>query len=222
MYQSIFYKEWIKTRKLTALLVVVFAGLISYLFIDILQQLRTAGAVCLVEGVIQKDLFLLPLMKYLPALAGILFAISQFTPEMQNKRFKLTLHLPMPESAIVSAMLGYGFAVLFGLLLISFGILLIGLSIWFPAEIVCANFFSALPWFLAGLSGYLITSWVVLEPVWRQRILNAIPGLCALSLFFISTKSGGIVPFLPELILFIVISFSFAYYSTSRFKDGAQ
>ncbi len=222
MYQSLFYKEWIKTRKLTGLLVILFAGLITYIFIDILQQLRTAGNVGFVETVVQKDIHLLPLIKYLPVLAGILLAINQYTPEMQNKRLKLTLHLPMSESSIVSAMLGYGFVVMFLLLSISFTTLLIGLRILFPIEIVCANLFSALPWFLAGLAGYLVASWVSLEPVWKYRVLNAIPGLCLLSFFFISAKSGGLVTFLPELVAIIVVSFSFGYYSTARFKEGAQ
>ncbi|MDR3061693.1 MAG: hypothetical protein LBU57_06230 [Dysgonamonadaceae bacterium] len=222
MYQSIFYKEWIKTRRLTGLLFIIFTGLITYIFIDILHQLRTSGAVDFVEAVIQKDIPLLTLMKYLPVLSGVLFAINQYTPEMQNKRFKLTLHLPLPESSIVSAMLGYGFTVMFILLSASFGSLLIGLRVLFPPEIVCANSLSALPWFLAGLAGYLIASWVSFEPVWKYRVLNAIPGICALSFFFIPSKSGGFTTFLPELIAFIIISFSFTYYSTSRFKEGAQ
>ncbi len=222
MYQSLFYKEWIKTQKLIGLLIIIFAGLITYIFIDILQQLRTAGAVGFVESIVQKDIQLLPLMKYLPALAGILLGINQFTPEMQSKRLKLTLHLPMSESSIISAMLGYGFVVMFLLLLASFITLLIGLGMLFPIEIVWANLFSALPWFLAGLAGYLIASWVSLEPVWKYRVLNAIPGLCLLSFFFISTKSGGLITFLPDLVAVIVVIFSFGYYSTARFKEGAQ
>ena len=222
MYQSLFYKEWIKTRKIVGLLVVVFAGLISYIFIDILQQLRTAGAVNFVEAVVQKDIFLLPLMKYLPVLAGILLAISQYTPEMQNKRLKLTLHLPLSESSIISAMVGYGFIVMSTVLIVSFAILLIGLRILFPIEIVCANLLSALPWFLAGLAGYLLAAWVCLEPVWKYRVFNSIPGIGILSFFFISAKSGGFITFLPELVIIIVVSFSFGYYSVARFKEGAQ
>ena len=222
MYQSLFYKEWIKTRKIIGLLVVIFIGLISYIFIEILQQLRTSGAVNFVESVVQKDILLLPLIKYLPVLSGILLAISQYTPEMQNKRLKLTLHLPMSESSIVSAMVGYGFIVMLSLLAVSFAILLIGLGILFPAEIVCANFLSALPWFLAGFAGYLLATWVCLEPVWKYRVFNSIPGIAILSFFFISTKSGGIVTFLPELVTVIVASLLFGYYSVARFKEGAQ
>lgn len=222
MYKSIFYKEWIKTRKLIGLLVLIFIGLITYIFIDILQLLRTSGAVNFVETVVQKDVALLPLIKYIPALSGILLAISQYVPEMQNKRLKLTLHLPIPESSIVSLMLGYGFMVMFLLLFVVFTILLIGLGILFPVEIVCANFFSALPWFLAGLAGYLITSWASLEPVWKYRVSDAIAGLCCLSFFFISARSGGMTAFLPVLMTIIIISFSFAYYSVTRFKEGAQ
>ncbi len=222
MYQSIFYKEWVKTSKIIILLILVLTAAITYLFIDILHQLRLSGAVAYVESIIQKDIELLPLMKYLPVLAGMLLAIGQYVPEMQNKRFKLTLHLPLSERAIISAMLWYGILVLSGIFLLSFTPLLIGLRFLFPPEIVWANFLSALPWFLAGWTGYFIASWIILEPVWLQRVKNAIPGLCSLSFFFMTGKSGGFIPFLPWLAGFIVVAFSFSYYSAFRFKTGAQ
>jgi hypothetical protein len=172
--------------------------------------------------VIQKDMGLIPLFNYLPLLSGVLLAISQFIPEMQNKRLKLTLHLPLPESGIMAAMLFFGWSIVFLLFAVTLIVLLAGLHFYFAGEIVSAAFQSALPWFMAGITGYLVAAWVCLEPVWRLRIFNTAAGLCALSLFFIKAKSGAYVCFIPVLIVFMLICFSFPFFSTARFKEGAQ
>ncbi len=108
MYQAIFYKEWIKTRMILLLLLLVFAGMIAYSFINTAQLFRVAGAVNTWENTIMKDIPLISEMKWLPVLAGLLLAIVQYVPEMQNKRLKLTLHLPLPETRIIYSMLVYG------------------------------------------------------------------------------------------------------------------
>lgn len=222
MIQSIFYKEWIKTRRIVWLIYAVTAGMILYIFLKTSQAIRLNGAVQLWETIVQKDFSLVSLIEYLPLMAGIILALSQYTAEMQNKRFKLTLHLPLSESRILTAMLLYGIITLSILFVATELIILTGLSLNFPKEIVIFNFWKSIPWFLAGIAGYLICSWICLEPVWKQRIINAIPGISALSFFFLETKSGGFIPFLPYLIVFIIISFFFSFYSTIRFKEGAQ
>lgn len=222
MYQSIFYKEWIKTRKITGLLFIVFVGLIVYSFIEIMQQFRSSGAVPYWETIIQKDLGLFPIFNYVPVLSGILFAITQYIPEMQNKRLKLTLHLPLSENRILSAMLVYGFVVIFLLLTITFAIMMTGLNFYFAKEIVVANILNCLPWFLGGIAGYLITAWICLEPVWKQRVFNVLSGLFALSFFIIKSKSGAYIEFFPVLILLIILFFLFSFFSVARFKEGAQ
>jgi hypothetical protein len=222
MYQAIFYKEWIKTRKLIALAIVVFLGFIAYTFISTAQMFRISGAVSIWEMVIMKDLPLLSYMKWLPLLAAVLLSLAQYVPEMYNKRLKLTLHLPLPESGILISMLFYGVMVLLLFYIISCMILLTGLRMWFPPEIVWASFYASAPWFLSGVAAYLLTTWICLEPVWKQRIISGLVAICCLSLFFIEAKSGGYHPFIPYLLGFSVLSLFFPFYSVVRFKDGAQ
>jgi hypothetical protein len=155
-------------------------------------------------------------------LAGVLVAITQYVPELQFKRLKLTLHLPLDENKIVSTMLLYGFGVVLLLSFVTLSLLLLGLSNSFPAEIVGASFQQSLPWFLAGPAAYLIAAWICLEPQWKQRVLNTIPGIIALSFFFLKAKSGAYQPFDPYLTGLVIIAFSFAFYSTTRFKEGIQ
>lgn len=222
MYQSIFYKEWKKTEKSICLIAVVLLGALIYSVMEINQAIRLSGAVALWEGFLQKDTDLLPYFKYPPLLGGILLAVAQYAPEMQNKRLKLTLHLPLSETKIVSYMLLYGVGVMILLLATIYAAALIILSTLFAGEIVWSVAMNTLPWFLAGLSSYLLSAWICLEPSWKQRVFNALPSVCALSFFFIQSKSGAYNGFIPLLALFIVISFTFSYYSTARFKEGVQ
>lgn len=222
MYTSIIYKEWIKTRSAVIVIAAVFLGIGIYSFMKISESIRLSGIVNVWENIIQKDSPMFPHFEYLPFLAGVLLAITQYVPELQFKRLKLTLHLPLNENRILLTMLLYGVSVILLLSLVTLPLLLIGLSRNFPAEIVCSAFRQLTPWFLAGLTAYLLTSWICLEPQWKQRILNVIPAIIAISLFLLRAKSGGHQPFIPYLILLVAVAFSFAFYSTGRFKEGVQ
>ncbi|MDR2465999.1 MAG: hypothetical protein LBD35_01290 [Prevotellaceae bacterium] len=222
MYRSIIYKEWIKTRTATGFIVLAFAAAAIHSFMKIAEDLRLSGAAACWELVIQKDPAMFPLFEYLPAIAGVLAALAQYVPELQSKRLKLTLHLPLKEDAILLAMSAYGTAVV-TLVTAFFGaVLLWGLSANFPAEIAGASFRRLLPGFMAGPSAYFLASWICLEPRWSRRVLNFIPGALALSLFFMRAKSGAFCPLVPWLGGFMAAAFFFVFQSTARFKDGVQ
>ncbi|MDR2086702.1 MAG: hypothetical protein LBP72_05955 [Dysgonamonadaceae bacterium] len=222
MYQSIVYKEWIKTQKVIWLLLAVFLGLGIYSFMKIAEDVRLTGTAAYWEAIIQKDISLFPFFKYAPLLSGFLLGITQYLPELQYKRLKLTLHLPLNENRILSLMLLYGFSVAGLLQFLTLSGLLLGLSFLFTTEIVYVVFWKLLPWFIAGWAAYLLTAWVCLEPLWKRRISNMIAGICVLSFFFIQSKSGAYQPFIPYLATFVLIAFSFPFYSVMRFKEGIQ
>lgn len=221
MYRSLFFKEWVKTSGLIYLLVMLFAGVTAYIFLHI-AKLNQAGTIPLWGSIIENDFTLVSLIRYLPGVAGLLFAIAQFAPEMQSKRLKLTLNLPLRETKIICAMSGYGVVILSALFLVTGTILLGGISIWFSGEIVTANFMKMLPWFLGGYAAYLFGAWICFEPVWFQRVLNALPAVCILSFFYMEAPSGGYIPFLPYLIVIIAAAFTFSFFSVARFKSGVQ
>ncbi|MEA4916139.1 hypothetical protein [Proteiniphilum sp.] len=221
MYRSLFFKEWIKTRRLVWLLAIVFAGVTGYIFLNI-SKLIQAGVIPLWGSIIENNLMLVSLIKFFPGAAGLLFAIVQFAPEMQSKRLKLTLHLPLNESKNLCAMLGYGVVVLSLLFMITCLILLGGISASFSSEIVMANFLKMLPWLLAGYATYLLGAWISFEPVWMQRVLNALPAVALVSFFYMEGPSGAYTPFLPFLIVMVVAVFAFSFVSVTRFKNGVQ
>lgn len=223
MIKALFYKEWIKTRGSVLLVIAIMAGLVAYTFINSSQGLRVSGAVQVWNAVITKDAQLMPgIMQWLPALAAVLLSLTQFVPEMTNKRLKLTLHLPRRENTILTALIAYGLTVLTAVYLLAYAALIAGFSVNYPAEMVSGMAWRSLPWFLGGLCAYLLTAWVCLEPVWKHRILYAVAGVCMCSLFFLRGPSGAYIPFMPYLIAFTLACFTFPFYSAARFKDGAQ
>ena len=223
MVKALFYKEWIKTRTIVFLAVALIAGFVAYTFINTAQMFRVSGAVNVWNNVITKDMSLLSgAMQWLPVLAGLMLALAQFVPEMTDKRLKLTLHLPLREGTTVSIMLAYGLLVLLAVFALTYGVLTAGFSAYYPCEMIAGMIWRSLPWFIAGLCAYLLAAWVCFEPVWRQRIFNALIGVCLCSFFFIAAPSRAYIPMLPWMIAFTVVCFAFPFYSASRFKDGAQ
>lgn len=222
MITSLFYKEWIKTRKVLLLSVVVFAAFIVYTFINVEQMFRIGGATEVWADTILKDLSVLSKMQWLPLVLSIIFGLSQFAPEMSNKRLKLTLHLPIPENKIMFSMLAFGLTSLLAIYAIVYIVIMGGLSLYYPVEILLSMFKTSLPWFLAGLIAYLFVAWICLEPVWKQRVFNSLISIYAITFFMITAKSGALVPFMPYLIIAILVVYLFSFYSMCRFKEGAQ
>ncbi|MCC8020043.1 MAG: hypothetical protein LIO85_09775 [Rikenellaceae bacterium] len=223
MFGAFFYKEWIKTRRSVLLAAALMTAAVVYSFLNVGQEFRVFGAVAAWNNVITKDTSLLPtIMQWLPAVVGVLVAVSQFVPEMTDKRLKLTLHLPLGENRIVCALLTYGVAVTGALFVVTNIALVAGMSVYYPGAIVAGMFLRSLPWFLCGVFAYLVTAWVVLEPLWRQKILNGLAGACLCYFFLIGAPSGAYVRFLPWLIVLTIVGFSFPFYSAARFKQGVQ
>lgn len=223
MIQAILYKEWIKTRRAVLLAAALLAGYVAYAAIHTGQLFRVDGAVATWANMILKDAFPLPAaLRWLPLLTGVLAGIAQFVPEMTNKRLKLTLHLPMPERRVLSVMLLYGAGTLValyaGTILAAWGIL----ARYYPAEFLAGFLWRALPWFVAGVVGYLFAAWTCVEPAWTRRASNALVATGALAACYLDAPAGGYLPMLPYLALLTGAGFCLPFYSAARFKEGAQ
>ena len=80
----------------------------------------------------------------------------------------------------------------------------------------------AAPWYVAGFAGYLLTSWICVEPTWKRKILNLVVSILVLRIFFLSTTPEAYNGFLPWLALYTLLTASFTCLSVSRFKAGKQ
>ena len=157
LFKALSYKEWMKTRKFILVAFVLLAAVAVYSYIDITYAIRIEEAVNIWYGFIFQGVSVSNLMMYLIPLSGISMAIVQFVPEMTNKRFKLTLHLPASETRLVSAMLLYGHGVLFALYFVCIVFMSVIIGLVMPSEVVQMMVSQFLPWITAGLAGYGFT-----------------------------------------------------------------
>ena len=105
MKKAIFYKEWIKTRRYFPIALTVSVIFIIYALLGVQRVINFRGVAHLWEILLSRDVVFIETLTYIPLLAGLLLAIVQFVPEMQQKRLKLTLHLPYPQNRMLMLML---------------------------------------------------------------------------------------------------------------------
>jgi len=199
MIKSLLFKEWLKTKWTFISLSGISILAILYIFLDISHGFELSGASAFWEYAIYKKYPLGYDLLYLPLIIGIVMAIVQFYPEINNGRLKLTLHLPVKENKILLSMvilIAFMLAALFIFNLLLFAFLS---NIYFPVEVTITNIILLIPCYIAGLLGYFATATVMVEPVWNRRIPQII--------FF-----GGFISFLLNvysftsgLLLFFII-----------------
>ena len=198
---AIFYKEWIKTRWYFLLAVVTTLGFTGYCMLRINRVIEMKGAAHVWE---------------------VLMAIVQFVPEMQRKCLKLTLHLPYPELKMTGNMLFSGLVLLLVCFASNFLLMEVYLSGVLAHELKNHILLTALTWYLAGISGYLLIAWICLEPAWKRRIINLIIAVLLLRIFFLSPTPEAYNKFLPYLLVYTLLTASFSWLSIVRFKAGKQ
>ena len=81
---------------------------------------------------------------------------------------------------------------------------------------------SAAPWFFAGFAGYLLVSWICLEPTWKRRVLNLIIAALIFRVYFLAPGAEAYNSFLPCLTLYTLLAASLSWISVVRFKAGKQ
>lgn len=197
-------------------------GITGYSMLRVGRTIDMKGIDHLWMVMVLKDAIFIDLLQFVPLLIGVLLAAVQFFPEMQRKCLKLTLHLPYSQKRMVLLMLAYGVCVL----LISFALSIILMGVYLPqhftSELVQRILLSAAPWFLAGFSGYLLVSWVCLEPTWKRRVLNMIIAALIIRVYFLAPGAEAYNSFLPWLALYTLLIASLSWISVVRFKAGKQ
>lgn len=222
MLKAVIYKEWIKMRSFYPLAVPVLLGFTGYVLLRVQRVVTFRGAAHLWEVMLDKEAVFIDLLQYLPALFGAALALVQFVPEMAHRRLKLTLHLPFPQQRMILMMLAAGLAALALPLALQAGLLWGYFHSLVAGELVSRILLTALPWYLAGLTLYLLTAWICLEPTWRRRTANLLitAGVCRI--FFLSDVPQAYGGMLPWLFAFLACALFFPLVSVSRFRKGCQ
>lgn len=222
MIQSIFYKEWLKLRLCWCLFLVVHVGLVVYLLLSLRSTLLASGVVETWATMLGRDVLMVNQLMYLPIVTGVGIALCQWLPEMQVKRIRLTLHLPVDYTASIGAMLLCGLCGLTLLFTLDV-VLLAGVEqLWLPRELVWRTFLTCLPWYIGGMLGYSITSWCLLEPQWKIRCADMLIGAPLIALCFLTAQPACYIRMFPWLLALLVVTVCLPFYSVYRFKLGKQ
>ena len=222
MLKAILYKEWIKSRWYLAVAFAVTCAFAGYAMLRLYRALGMMGAGHIWEVMVTRNAVFVEQMEYVPLLAGLLLAVVQFAPEMHRKCLKLTLHLPLPALTTLGVMLAFGVAALAVLFGLGIALLAAGARPVLAPELVGNILHTALPWYLAGVAGYLLGAWIILEPTWKRRLLYLLMSVLLLRLFFLAPVPRAYGGFLPVLALLSLCAAALSWLSVVRFMAGRQ
>ncbi len=214
------YKEWIKTRWYMLIALAVSLGMVIYIFFSIKHELNVWGATQYFANIILEKGVVVGKFKFIPVITALLIGLPQFVPEVTEKRIKLSLHLPMNNTAVIYSMVLYGFAAVAAILTVATLLLTLLMSICFPAEIIIPELQTIVPWILGGISCYFFIAMIAMEPLWRFRFVYMIFAFFVLRLFFLSYGLGNAVTAYPVLIAVTLIASSSILFTSHRFNKG--
>lgn len=222
MKKAIFYKEWIKTRRYFPAALIVSLSFILYALLRLQRVINFKGVAHLWEILLSRDVVFIEILTYLPMITGLLLAIVQFVPEMQQKRLKLTLHLPYSQTRMLLWMLCAGLSGLFIVDLLNYAVLYAYLQSILAPELIQRILLTTLPWYICGITTYLLTAWICLEPTWKRRIINAFISCGMIRIFYLSDVPQAYDRFIWILLLFTAATLLLSQLSVTRFKAGKQ
>jgi hypothetical protein len=222
MKKALLYKEWIKTKWFGLGILAIGILLLSYIFMKLGRSFRFVGMEHLWDVVINRDQFLFRDLKYFPLAAGACLGLSQFIPEVIQKRIKLSLHLPLPERSIILLMLGFGQVLLLSIFIVQILGLLVFAQFHFPGEFLISMLYTIAPWYIAGLVVHSFIAMICLEPTWKRRIFNMLLMIGTLKLCFLSDFPGAYALTIGLLIIIPIYVLPFTFLSVYRFKIGVQ
>lgn len=222
MTKAIFYKEWLKTRRvfIAALTVAIAMAVYAAVNLHRIEVMKGADHIWLI--MLMKDQTFIDSLRWLPLLTGIAVAIAQMAPEMHRKQLKLTLHLPYPQNRLVFNMLATGLAEISAIFIVQAAIIGGYYSTIVVPELTLRVLLTALPWYMAGINAYLFVSAVCLECTWRMRVIISLTATGILAVYFMQPVPEAYNGMLPMAILFILLTVSLTYNSVYRFKEGHQ
>lgn len=218
--KHLIYKEWVKTRWFASIALLLNLGVLVYIFMSLRSSFLSVGGVTYLSALMTYKTQFFFIYRYIPLGIALLVGISQFVPEITDKRIKLALHLPLHNLRIIYTMVVYGF-VLLALCMIPGILIFTGLiSIYLPAEITLPVLQTMLPWMLGGFCAYFLIAMIAMEPVWKFRFLYLLVSYKVLSLFFMHLPIGNAVSLLPVLCLVTCLSSIAPVYTSYRFNKG--
>lgn len=225
MIGHLFYKEWIKTRWAFWATLAVGIAVIYYIFTMAENRMTMLGGKEYMLSILYDNppRIYYSWLQYLPLLGAVCIGVSQYMPEVRNKRIRLTMHLPMDNDKLIIGMS------VFGLMLISiFNAILLGFFLYenhahFPAEITGPVTSTIINWFAASYLAYNYIGMTAMEPNGYRKLVYALTGLILLSLYYGDIDFHGAYSGATWfLVIIALMSCPLVLFSTHRFYKGER
>lgn len=220
MLKAIIYKEWLKTRG------VFFIGLLLSVCIaafDILSMNRVAtmkGVEHIWQIMLMKDNMFVNHLAYIPLAVGLGISLAQMLPEMAQKRLKLTLHLPYSQNKMILAMLAVGLVEMIVVSVVTILMVVVYDSSILVPELVARVVLTMMPWFIGGITAYLVTAAVCIESGIGHRIAILLLGIGMILWFYVGDAPEAYNAVLLPLAVLALLCSLLVYRSVYRFKEG--
>ena len=218
MFRSLLLKECIKLRAFMLAVLAFNLCVTGYVHVSMRKFFLMDHAEMVWYRVMHLGLSFYDPLMYACLLTGVFLAAAQFLPETRNHRFRISLHLPLPPHLVVLGHIVVGLAAVAGILALDLAALCAMTAVRFPHEVVMRTLTTVLPWALAGLTAYLGTGLLLLEPTWRLRIVDFLISAGVTGLFLRSGMPGAYAPILPWLFLLTLVFIPSVLYPAYRFR----
>lgn len=196
-------------------------GVILYAFIDLNSSIINAGggSAYVYEWLTRGGRAHYDIFRDIPFLIALLLGVSQFMPEVLQKRIKLTLHLPAHELFLLYTMVLYGFLLMLAMMLVFMAVFFALDACFLTAEMHRMALDAFLPWILGGFTTYFFVAMIAMEPSWKYRFLYAVIVYELVGIFLLGGNMSEMYPLL--LGIWIIASLGMLY-TANRFKIGER
>jgi len=221
-FKAFFNKEWIKLRHVFLGLLAANLGMAIYLCLKLRFFNNYYDPIAVWDAWVSRGFLFFARYQWLPVASSLILAVMQFLPEVQGKRVRLVLHLPLHEELAISLHLLVG-VVMQTLLFLPSILLFWWVSLLsFPEEMLRNLLLTTLPWFLAAGLAYFLVAALMLEFRWRYRVAYILLAVGSLRLFLMDGYYDLYQRVLPGFILWTVLAFAIPLLSSYRFRKGVS
>ncbi len=204
---AIFYKESIKTTKMMIAIFVANMIFMAWNFISLRRLFMQDHSEVVWYRTINLGQTPYDNLMFIPLISALIFCIYQFLQEMRDGRIRIALHAPYDSAMIVLLHTLFGAFFLTVLFFCDALILYLSMIHYYTKEVGISAMISTLPWFIAGIYGYLGGAFVLLEPQAKRRLLAAVVCLGLCIPLYLYTSTGFYINILPFFILLIPCMF---------------
>jgi hypothetical protein len=222
MIKHLFYKEWIKTRFYAFMALIIGLGVSHYIVTTVQISINNSSSVNFILGSLygEPQNIFYGVYKLVPFLTALAIGLSQFIPEVLEKRIKLTLHLPMQVNKLVYLMVLFGFLLYTIVMGISFAYFQYYNLTLFPSNMSMPITYSILVWIIGGMTTYFLIAMIAFEPNLLAKFLYTVFSYYLVRFYLLGHSHGETQSMLPSLLIIMATTSVAVFYSSHRFNKG--